>query len=616
MIIWSSAVSTAPLSSYRPSRERESPTRLSLAGKGSILGASLRMLTKHWRVAPPITPEADQSLAEYPPVLRRLLFNRGHATPSAAKAFLSGETDFNADPLQLTGMEATVGRVRFALENSEPIAVYGDYDVDGVTATALLCQTLEHLGARVLPYIPKRSDEGYGLNREALRFLKDEAGAKLVITVDCGIRSPDEARYCREIGLDLIISDHHHPMEGLLPDARAVVNPKQPGDMYPDKHLAGVGVAYKIAEALLNNHTPPGEEQRLYLEDMLDLVALGTVADLAPLVGENRVLVRRGLQQIRRTKRQGLYSLAATANMALGSITAGHIGFILGPRLNAAGRLESAKQSLELLRPTDRMRAGEIAQELEIQNRKRQELTRETQEKAEALAMADETNPMLLFAVDEAFNPGVVGLAASRLAEVYYRPAVVAAKGPEETRGSCRSIPEFHITDALDQCADLLIRHGGHMAAAGFTVRNANLPELVRRLKEIATVKLGDHETDLRPTLLADMEIGLADLDFDLLSELSLIEPTGYGNPDAKFISRGARVKTARAVGAEGKHLKLTLEDERGVTMDAIGFRMGALREGLSSRVDVIYALEANEYNGRTTLQLNLKDIKPAGSPD
>jgi single-stranded-DNA-specific exonuclease len=572
------------------------------------------MLTKHWRIAPSITPEADQNLAAYPSVLRSLLFNRGYATEAAAKAFLAAEPDFDTDPWQLMGMSTAVDRIRYALSHGESIAIYGDYDVDGVTATALMLQTLEHMGGEVIPYIPNRFEEGYGLNREALSHLKNDNGVKLVITVDCGIRSPDEALFCREIGLDLIISDHHHPLEGSLPPALAVVNPKQPGDSYPDKHLAGVGIAYKIAQGLIGDQGASAGDSSLRLEDLQDLVALGTVADLAPLVGENRALVRRGLREIRRTRRQGLYSLAAAANMEIGSTTAGQIGFILGPRLNAAGRLESAKQSLELLCTSDRMRAGQIAQELDVQNRKRQELTRQTQEKAEALAIAEEPNPILLFAADEAFNPGVVGLAASRLAEVYYRPAIVAAKGPDETRGSCRSIPEFHITDALDKCADLLVRHGGHMAAAGFTVQNKNLPELINRLKALAQEQLGTQE--LRPTLLADRETQLSDLDFDLLSEISRLEPTGYGNPDARFVSRGAKVRTSRAVGAEGKHLKLTLEDERGATVDAIGFRLGDLREGLPQRVDVIYALESNEYNGRTSLQLNLKDIKPAGTAD
>ncbi len=584
-------------------------------GKDAVYSARPTMvLTKHWNIASPITPEADENLAGYPRILRRLLFNRGHATAAEAKAYVDAEPGFDTNPMQLTGMSTAVDRIRVALARGESIAIYGDYDVDGVTATALLLQTLEYLGGRVVPYIPNRFEEGYGLNKDALKHLKDEEGVGLVITVDCGIRSPDEASYGRAIGLDMIISDHHHPLDGSLPPALAVVNPKQPGDGYPDKHLAGVGIAYKLAGALLAAIPAQSSEPRLRLEDLQDLVALGTVADLAPLVGENRALVRRGLREIRRTKRQGLYSLAAAANMEIGSTTAGQIGFILGPRLNAAGRLESALQSLELLCTRDRFRAGQIAQELESQNRRRQELTRQTQEKAQALATMDDPDPILLFAAHEEFNAGVVGLAASRLAEIYYRPAIVAAKGSDETRGSCRSIPEFHITDALDRCADLLVRHGGHMAAAGFTVQNKNLPKLIIRLKSLAQEQLGAQ--DLRPRLLADMELGLSELDFDLLGEISKLQPTGYGNPDATFVSRGAKIKTSRVVGAEGRHLKLTLEDERGANLDAIGFRMGDLRESLPPRVDIIYALESNEYNGRTSLQLNLKDIKPTGSAD
>jgi single-stranded-DNA-specific exonuclease len=573
------------------------------------------MHNKRWLVSPPITPQADENLAAFPPILRQLLFNRGYATDPEARAFLKAEPDFNTDPFQLTGMAASVDRIRFALEHHEPIAIYGDYDVDGVTATALLAQTLKALDADVRGYIPNRFDEGYGLNNEALDNLKAD-GVRLVITVDCGIRSPDEALHARDIGLDLVISDHHHPSAD-LPPARAVINPKQEGDAYPDKGLAGVGIAYKIAQALLDGGSPAGDRpasiiNRLSLTDLLDLVALGTVADLAPLVGENRVLVRRGLKQIRETKRQGLFSLANVAEMVIGKTTAGQIGFVLGPRLNAAGRLESALAAFELLTTTDFMRAGQLAQQLDIQNRQRQALTRTTQEKAEVLATAEEREPLLLFAVDAEFNAGVVGLAASRLAETHYRPAVVAAKGPEETRGSCRSIPEFHITEALDQCTDLLVRHGGHAAAAGFTVRNEKLPELISRLKSIAEAQLGGLE--LRPTMAADMEVPLSQLNFELLKHLGDFEPTGYGNPDAMFVSNGIKVKSSRTVGAEGKHLKLTLEDERGMAFDAIGFRLGHLQSTLPQRVDVIYSFESNEYNGRTSLQLNLKDIKPAGT--
>ncbi len=566
--------------------------------------------SKRWIIAPPITPEVDAELAPFPPVLRQLLYNRGYATEAEARAFLKAETSFAADPMQLTGMGQAVERICFALERGEPIAIYGDYDVDGVTATALLVQTIRAFGGNVEGYIPNRFDEGYGLNNDALDSLQAR-GVKLVITVDCGIRSPAEGAHAREIGLDLIISDHHHPAAGELPPAFAVINPKQPGDLYPDKNLAGVGIAYKMAEAIAGCRPSPA---KLELGDLLDLVALGTVADLAPLVGENRKLVRAGLKQIRETKRQGLFSLANVAEMVIGRTTAGQIGFILGPRLNAAGRLESALAAFDLLTTTDFMLAGQLAQQLEVQNRKRQDLTRLTQEKAEVLATAEEKEPFLLIAVDKEFNPGVVGLAASRLTEKYYRPAIVASQGESETRASCRSIPEFHITDALDQCKDLLVRHGGHAAAAGFTVQNRNLPELIIRMKSIAQEQLCNR--DLRRSLQADIEIPLSQLNFELLKHLTYFEPTGYGNPEALFVSRDVKVRSSRTVGAEGKHLKLAFDDGRGVTVDAIAFRMGELWATLPPRVDVMYTFEPNEYNGRTSLQLNLKDIRPAGTVD
>ncbi|NWG35051.1 MAG: single-stranded-DNA-specific exonuclease RecJ [Chloroflexi bacterium] len=566
------------------------------------------MHNKRWIIHPPITPQADEALSKFPHILKQILFNRGYSADTEARAFLKAEPAANTDPFQMIGMQTAVDRMRYAIEHGEPIAIYGDYDVDGVTATALLVQTLQAFGADVRGYIPNRFDEGYGLNKDALDSLKAD-GVKLVITVDCGIRSPDEALHARTIGLDLVISDHHHPNGLNLPPALAVINPKQHGDPYPDKDLAGVGIAYKIAEALFSLQPSTSG-----LDDLRDLVALGTVADLAPLIGENRFLVRKGIKQIRETKRQGLFSLAGVAQIKLDKIKAGDIGFMLGPRLNASGRLESALASFELLTTTDFMRAGQLAQQLDVQNRQRQAITKTMQAQAEAIALGEDPDAYLFFAAHEDFNPGVVGLTASRLTEVYYRPAIVAAKGPEETRGSCRSIPEFHITDALDQCKDLLVRHGGHAAAAGFTVRNENLPELVARLKNLAREKLEGR--DLRHTLTADAEVALEELNFDVLKHLAYLEPTGYGNPEAVFVSRDVKIKSSRTVGAEGKHLKLTLEDSRGAAYDAIGFRLGNLQASLPPRVDVLYTLEANEWNGRTTLQLNLKDLKPAGIPD
>ena len=568
------------------------------------------MQKRRWQIAAPITPQANEALAAFSPVLRQVLFNRGYATDSEARAFLRAETNINTDPFQMTGMDQAVARIQRAIDQKELIAIYGDYDVDGVTATALLVQTLWSLGGNAKPYIPNRFDEGYGLNPEALDLLKAD-GVGLVITVDCGIRSQDEALHAHSIGLDMIISDHHQPADGNLPYALAVINPKQVNDRYPDKDLAGVGVAYKITEALFASMESRNSD--LQLEDLLDLVALGTVADLAPLVGENRSLVRKGLQKIRETKRQGLFSLAAVADLTLARTTATSIGFMLGPRLNAAGRLESALAAYELLTTTNVQRAGELAQQLNIQNRLRQELTRKIQQEAESMALAGDPAARLLFAVSPEFNSGVVGLAAARLVETYYLPAIVGQVMAETTRCSCRSIPEFHITKALDLCEDLLIRHGGHAAAAGFSVRNENLELLKKRLQLIALEQLGGME--LCQTLNADAEVALSDLRMELLKHLEYLQPTGYGNPEAVFVTRNLRVANSRSVGLEGKHLKLAVTDGH-VTLDAIGFRLGHLQPNLPLKVDLIYTFESNEYNGRTSLQLNLKDVKATGTRD
>lgn len=563
---------------------------------------------KHWNISPHISPEADSALAAFPPLLRQVLFNRGFADDPSARAYLRGEPNSNTDPYQMTDMSTAIDRIRYAIQNNEPVAIYGDYDVDGVTATALLVETLNKLGADVRGYIPNRFDEGYGLNNNALDELKAD-GVKLVITVDCGIRSPAEAAHAQTIGLDLIISDHHHPDDGNLPPALAVINPKRHGDIYPDKDLAGVGIAYKIAEALLSDDGQSSVGSGQILNSLLDLVALGTVADLAPLVGENRVLVKKGLKQMRQTTRQGLFSLAAVADISLSKVNAGNIGFGLGPRLNAAGRLKEALAAFELLTTTDVFRAGELAQQLDMQNRERQRITRDMQARAEEMVISEDPNAYLFFAAHEDFNSGVVGLAASRLTEKYYRPAIVASKGEEETRGSCRSIPEFHITDALDQCADLLVRHGGHAAAAGFTVKNENITALVSRLKAIAEEKLSGSE--LKPIVTADAEVDLSEMRPEVFEKgLKYLEPTGYGNREASFVARNVKVKNSRIVGSDGKHLKMSLEDAKGVAHDAIGFRLGDWHKSMPPRVDVLFTYEPNEFNGRVTYQLNLKDLK------
>ena len=560
-------------------------------------------MNKRWQIMPLITPEAEDSLQEYPPILRQILFNRGYATQEIANQYLEAKMPPGTDASNLLGVPEATERIQYAIKTQERIAVYGDYDADGVTATALLVSALSTMGADVIGYIPNRFDEGYGLNNEALDNLRSD-GTRLVITVDCGIRSPQETKHAQDIGLDMIISDHHHP-DNELPQAVAVINPKQPQDTYPEKELAGVGLAYKLISALMGNSSDA--------ESYLDLVALGTVADLAPLVGENRALVRKGLEVLRKPHRQGVMALIGVSGLKPNKIKASDIGFVLGPRLNAAGRLESALAALDLLTSSDVYQAAELAQQLDNQNRERQQITSQIQKQAEQLVLIDDPDALLLFAAHPDFNPGVVGLAASRLTELYYRPAIVAYRGEVLTRASCRSIKEFHITQALDQCADLLERHGGHAAAAGFTVKNENLPALINRLKVIANQELS--QLDLRPTLTADVEIPLSDLKPEILDYLEWLQPTGYGNPQAHFVSRNLKVTRSRTVGKDNNHLKFTVTDGR-ITYDAIAFRQGHWEGLLPSRIDLLYIFETNEYFDRISLQLNVRDIKPTGTPD
>lgn len=562
------------------------------------------MLVKHakrWIVAPPMTAAACASLAEYSPIVAQLLFNRGYATAEAARAFLVGELATSDDPFQLRGVAETVDRVRRALAAREPIAIYGDYDTDGVTATALLVQVLAAMDANVRAYIPHREDEGYGLNHEALRSLKRD-GVGLVITVDCGIRSVEEAETARAIGLDLIITDHHTPGDE-VPRALALVNPKQADDPYPDKNLCGVGLAFKLAQALLRGQTNPP----LAASDVLDLVALGTVSDLVPLTGENRRLVRLGLKNINKPRREGMKALLEVARLKPGAVDAGSLGFALGPRLNAAGRLDSALAAYELLTTSDLFRAGQLAMQLEKQNRERQALTRETQTRAREIALAHKPDAFLLFAADPDFRHGVVGLAAARLSDEFYRPAVVARRDPDVTRGSARSVREFNITQAFDECQSLLIKHGGHAAAAGFTASTENVDELADRLRVIAERELA--AVDLRPAIRVDTEVPFEALTPELALALQAFEPCGYGNPAPVLATRGARVAEARPVGADSQHLKLALTDGRTV-LDAIAFNHGARLGKLPTFVDVAYTFEINEWNGSRRLQLNVKDIR------
>ncbi len=568
---------------------------------------------KRWQVVPTAPPSHIARFPHLHPITVQVLYNRGLTDPADVVAFLSGESG-EANPFTLQGMHAAVTRLRQALRASEPIAVYGDFDADGVTATALLVQTLRALGGRVRPYIPHRVDEGYGLHKDALTQLARDT-VRLVVTVDCGVRSLDEIAHANRLGLGVIVTDHHSV--GLeLPEAVAVVDPKRADSRYPFGELAGVGVAYKLAQALLRSHrqTPvTTQEVRLEEEDLLDLVALGTVADLVPLLGENRTLVHRGLAHINRLERPGIEALCRQAGLKPGQVDTTAIGYTLGPRLNAAGRMDHAKSAYQLLETKYSAEAEQLAGELNRLNRERQQLTLVTQERARQLALVTAKDAPLLFAAAPDFRAGIVGLVASRLVDEFYRPAVVVEVGEKVSRGSCRSIPEFHITDALDKCTDLLVRHGGHAAAAGFTVSNENLDSLADRLRGLAAERLANVE--LIPALTADAEVELAHMSWELQRELAQLEPCGYANPHPLFLSRNVRLLGQRAVGKEGRHLKLRLSDDR-ATWDGIAFRQGEWAGKLPDRVDIVYHLEINELNDQRRLQLNVQDVRPSGPDD
>ncbi|MDL1896736.1 single-stranded-DNA-specific exonuclease RecJ, partial [Anaerolineae bacterium CFX7] len=564
---------------------------------------------RRWLIQPAAPPHFQAQFPEFSPLVAQIFFARGLTTRADALRFV-GAGDALADPFLLTGMSAAVERIRRALRDGEAIAVYGDFDADGVCATALLTNVLKELGAKALPYIPHRVNEGYGLNQDALQDLKNK-GARVVVTVDCGIRSLAEVDGGTALGLDMIVTDHHSVGE-ILPRAVAVINPKQPGDKYPFQEFAGVGIAFKLAQALAQTPLPGAET--LNLDALLDLVALGTVADLVPLVGENRTLVKRGIARLIQTERPGLQALLEKTGAKTRIVNAGTIGFYLGPRLNAAGRIEHARTAYKLLSTKYPGEAEQLAAQLETTNRDRQKLTDELTQKARAMVAQLPPDEYILIAGSPDFPEGIIGLIASKMQEDAYRPAIAMTHQVDrgQMRGSARSIPEFSIIAALDECADLLVRHGGHAAAAGFTVTNEKFPALHARLRAIAAREL--RGLDLKPTLSIDAVAELSAMNWEVLAQLERLQPFGYGNREPVFLSKNVLVKNARIVGAD--HLALTLSDGA-VTWDAIAFRqkeMLAQLTPLPKQVDVAYHLASKVWNGETRLQLEIKDMRIADS--
>jgi len=558
--------------------------------------------SKRWQIAPPIPFELKQEMAHRHWALVQALYNRGITKKPEIDAFLDRRYLGRTDPFLLPDMDQAVARIKQAVDANETIVVYGDFDADGVTSSVLLGEALRGLGIprkQAFAYIPDRVDEGYGLNNEALHDLRAK-GVDLVITVDCGIRALSEVEEAGRLGLDIIVTDHHS-LGPELPNSLAIINPKRPESAYPEHFLAGVGIAFKLAQALKSEF---GERASYGDADLLDLVALGTVADLAPLLGENRQLVTAGLKALNERRRPGVRALANVAGLEKTEITAESIAFGLAPRINAAGRLAHAYDAAKLLAVNNQIMAKQFAEELNELNRDRQQLTKRLCQQAEE--MVDPDQPLLI-AVDEHFKSGVVGLVASRLADQFYRPAIVIEWGDGESRGSCRSIPEFHITEALDKVSSLLVRHGGHAQAAGFTIRNENLEEFQREIIGIAAAEL--QLDQLSPSIPIDAELAIGDVDWALHAVLQKLEPTGYANPAPTFASRNVQVYGQRAVGQDGAHLQLWVGDGR-VKHGCIAFRQGAWAGRLPDHIDLAYTINVNEWNGRRDLQLIVQDIQ------
>lgn len=562
-----------------------------------------------WQIRDPAPSSVVRDLARQTgldPILLHILYQRGITTPSEIDIFLAPDLSIGHDPYLLMGMEEAVARIHEAVDAGEPIRIHGDYDVDGVTAVALMVRVLLRLGARVDAHIPHRTEEGYGLSLEAVEKAHAE-GIRVLVTVDCGITAGKEAVRARELGLDLIVTDHHTPGPE-IPEAIAVINPRQAGCSYPFKDLCGVGLAYKLACAL---ELPDPEPALL---EYLDLVALGTTADVVPLLDENRVFVKYGLPQLGRSRWPGLEALIDRVGLQRERITANQAVFTLAPRINAAGRMADARDALALLLTDDPFEAAELAKRLDEQNAHRRKVDQSTLKRAQEMIDSkggiEGRHALVLCAED--WHPGVIGIVASRLAEIYNLPTVLVAMEGEEGRGSARSVEGFDLYDALAQCSKHLEEFGGHAHAAGLSLARCKIAAFTEALEQVVRNKL--KERDLHPTLQVDYEVQLENLTDDLLNGLKRLEPFGANNQQPVLLLRGAALGgPPRRVGPDRSHLKFSVRCSQNRPLDAIGFGMGERTSELASgRVDVVFAFEENEFRGIRRSQLRLKDMREA----
>src|SRR5437588_1476324 len=570
-----------------------------------------KRLPKRWIVRPPDETRAAELAAALgvSRIVAGLLVARGYHDPGSAQSFLKPSLDQLHDPFLMRGMSDAVKRLLSAIDNQEPILIYGDYDVDGTTGTAVLLRAFRMLGATAGYHVPHRFTEGYGIQQAGLEKAASE-GYKLVVSVDCGIRAHEPLHWARANGLDIIVTDHHLPDEDEgSPPALAVLNPNQHGCNYPDKNLAGVGVAFKLVQALFRER---GREA--VVPGFLKMVAIGTVADVAKLVGENRVIVALGRSDLPRAVNYGLRALIEIAGCGQDAeMTAYDLGFRIGPRINAAGRMDAAKAVVELFNEKDKDEARRLAEHLDTRNRERMEAQREIYNRAieefeSGTERASQTHAAVI--AGDGWHRGVIGLAASKIAERLNRPCVVISLDGELGHGSARSIEAYHLFDGLTACRDLLEKFGGHSHAAGLSIKRGRIAEFRRRLNEHAASCLT--EDDLIPSLSIDAELTAKDLGFQLAQDLGALEPFGAGNPRPVFMTRGWRVMNEPQILKE-QHLKLRVAGEDNRPFEAIWWRGVEEIEATpqaNQRIDLAYDFETNRWQGDIRLQLNVKDMR------
>lgn len=565
-------------------------------------------MTKRW-IAREQDADRVASLArvlDVSPTVAALLLSRGCDNEQSARSFLKPSYDQLHDPYLMLGMSAAVPRLLRAIDQGEPILVYGDYDVDGTTGTAVLLRALNLLGAKTGFHVPHRFTEGYGIQQAALQRAVAE-GYKLAISVDCGIRAHEPLYWARDNGLDVIITDHHLPDEGEgVPPCYAVLNPNQSGCNYPDKNLAGVGVAFKLVDALFRER---GRESQV--NAFLKIVAIGTVADVAKLTGENRTIVALGLRDLPKATNPGLRALMEVAGCGAGSsMTAYDIGFRLGPRINAAGRMDAARAVVELFGTRDHEEARQLALHLDTRNRERKEVQQQIVDLAITElegAGAEPADSYVAVIAGPGWHRGVIGIAASKIAERINRPCVVLSIDGDIAHGSARSIEPYHLLNGLTSCADLFEKFGGHSHAAGITIKPGHIPALRRRLNEHAAAALS--ADDLLPCVYIDAELPTQEVTFELIAELNALEPYGAGNPRPVFLARNLCILSEpRLIGQ--RHLKMNVAGPQGRPLETIwwngGERIGEVKNG----ADIAYTIEASNWTGETFLQLSVQDVR------